>query len=60
MTANIIAVVLLAVCVALAVRAIIKNRKNAKAAGTPGCIGCSACCGKSDGCCGVQFKNVSK
>ncbi|HAH61705.1 MAG TPA: hypothetical protein DCL73_06365 [Treponema sp.] len=60
MTVNIVAVVLLASCVVLAVRAIVKNYKHAKATGNPGCIGCSACSGKHDGCCGVQFRDVSK
>lgn len=60
MTANIVAVVLLAACVGLAVRAIVKNYKKAKATGNPGCIGCSACSGKHDGCCGVQYSNVQK
>lgn len=60
MTANIVAVVLLASCVVFAVRAIVKNYKKAKETGNPGCMGCSACSGKHDGGCGVQFKDVSK
>jgi hypothetical protein len=60
MAVNIVAVVLLAACVVLAVRAIVNNYKNAKAAGNPGCIGCSACCGKNNGCCGVKYRNVRK
>jgi len=60
MVANIVAIVLLAACVALAVRAIVIKYKNAKATGNPGCMGCSACCGKHEGCGSTHQTDVKK